>query len=242
VLHQAALGSVPRSIKDPATTTGVNIDGALNMMIAARDCGVKRFVYASSSSVYGDDPRLPKKEGNEGGLLSPYAVTKRVNELHGRLFFDLYGLETIGLRYFNVFGPRQDPDSPYAAVIPLFVRQLMQGERPRIFGDGRQSRDFTYVDNVVSANFAACAALRDACGKAYNIASGGRVYLIDLFRKLCDLLGKNVEPVFDSDRPGDIRHSLADISEARRALCYEPKVNFDEGIEKTIDWYKQNLG
>lgn len=241
VLHQAALGSVPRSISDPAVTTDVNVMGTLNMMLAARDAGVGRFVYASSSSVYGDDPRLPKKEGNEGRPLSPYAVTKRVNELHGRLFFDLYGLETIGLRYFNVFGRRQDPDSAYAAAIPLFVRQLLRGERPVIYGDGRQSRDFTYIDNVIQANLAACAAPRDACGGVYNIAFGGRVYLIDLYNKLCALLGKSIEPAYEAERPGDVKHSLADISEARRALAYDPKVSFEEGIEMTIEWYKRNL-
>jgi UDP-N-acetylglucosamine/UDP-N-acetylgalactosamine 4-epimerase len=241
VLHQAALGSVPRSIKDPETSTRVNVDGTLNMMLAARDAGVKRFVYASSSSVYGDDPRLPKKEGNEGRLLSPYAVTKHVNELHGRLFFELYGLETVGLRYFNVFGPHQDPDSAYAAVIPLFVRKLMRGEQPHIHGDGRQSRDFTFVENVIQANLLACRAPREACGKAYNVAFGGRVYLIDLYNKLCSLLGKSIDPIFAEDRPGDIKHSLADISEARHFLSYDPKVSFDEGIEKTIEWYKRNL-
>lgn len=242
VLHQAALGSVPRSVKDPATSTRVNVDGALNMMLAARDAGVGRFVYASSSSVYGDDPRLPKKEGNEGKLLSPYAVTKHVNELHGRLLFELYGLETVGLRYFNVFGRRQDPDSAYAAVIPLFARKLLHGERPLIHGDGRQSRDFTYIDNVVQANAKACLAPREACGRAYNIAFGGRVYLLDLYEKLCSLLGKRIEPEFGPDRPGDIKHSLADISDARRLLGYDPQVSFDEGIERTIEWYKENLG
>lgn len=241
VLHQAALGSVPRSIRDPAATTRVNVDGTLNMLLAARDCGVKRFVYASSSSVYGDDPRLPKKEGNEGKLLSPYAVTKHVNELHGRLFFELYGLDTVGLRYFNVFGRRQDPDSAYAAVIPLFVRKLLRGEKPQIHGDGRQSRDFTYIDNVVQANLRACLAPREACGRAYNIAFGGRVYLIDLCEKLCSLLGSRLEPEFTPDRPGDIKHSLADIAEAQKMLGYDPQVNFDEGIERTIDWYRKNL-
>jgi UDP-N-acetylglucosamine 4-epimerase len=241
VLHQAALGSVPRSIRDPAASTRVNVDGMLNMMLAARDCGVRRFVYASSSSVYGDDPRLPKKEGNEGKLLSPYAVTKHVNELYGRLFFELYGLETVGLRYFNVFGRRQDPGSAYAAVIPLFVRKLLRGERPLIHGDGRQSRDFTYIDNVIEANARACLAPREACGRAYNIAFGGRVYLLDLYDKLCSLLGKRIEPEFGPERPGDIRHSLADISDARRLLGYDPQVSFDEGIERTIEWYKENL-
>jgi UDP-N-acetylglucosamine 4-epimerase len=242
VLHQAALGSVPRSIKDPAATTSVNVDGTLNMMLAARDCGVRRFVYASSSSVYGDDPRLPKKEGNEGRILSPYAATKHMNELHGRLFLELYALETVGLRYFNVFGRRQDPESAYAAVIPLFVRRLMRGERPVIHGDGRQSRDFTYIDNVVQANARACLAPSGACGRAYNIAYGGRVYLTDLYGKLCGLLGLDTEPEFGPDRPGDIKHSLADISDARRMLGYDPQVGFDEGIERTIEWYKANVG
>ena len=241
VLHQAALGSVPRSIKDPATSTAVNVNGTLNMMLAARDAGVKRFVYASSSSVYGDDPRLPKKEGNEGKLLSPYAITKHVDELFGRNFFELYGLETVGLRYFNVFGKRQDPHSIYAAVIPLFVSQLMKGEKPKIHGDGKQSRDFTFIENVIQANIAACLAPKEACGQAYNIASGGRVGLMEVYQTLCDLLGRQIDPEYVADRPGDIKHSHADISKARELLGYQPQYQFADGIVLTIDWYRQNL-
>lgn len=241
VMHQAGLGSVPRSIKDPATSTAVNVNGSLNIMLAARDCGVKRFVYASSSSVYGDDPRLPKKEGNEGKLLSPYAITKHVNELYGRIFFDLYNFETIGLRYFNVFGKRQDPDSIYAAVIPLFVSLLLKGQQPRIHGDGLQSRDFTYVENVIHANISACLAPSQACGQAYNIASGGRVSLKELYQQHCDLLDRHVSPIYVEDRPGDIKHSHADITKARTLLGYNPQYQFSDGIGKTIDWYKTNI-
>lgn len=239
-LHQAALGSVPRSIEHPAETTSVNICGTLNMLLAARDCGVKRFVYASSSSVYGDSPELPRREGAEGGPLSPYAVTKRVNELHGRLFHELYGLETVGLRYFNVFGPRQDPDSPYAAVIPRFIRALMRGARPVIHGDGSQSRDFTYVDNAVRANILACTAPREACGRAYNIASGGGVTVAGLFETLRALLGSDVKPAYGAPRPGDVKHSPADISLARRMLGYEPVAGFAEGLERTVEWYMKS--
>jgi UDP-N-acetylglucosamine 4-epimerase len=240
VLHQAALGSVPRSVEHPAETTSVNICGTLNMLLAARDCRVKRFVYASSSSVYGDNPELPRREGAEGRPLSPYAVTKHVNELHGRLFYELYGLETVGLRYFNVFGPRQDPDSPYAAVIPRFMRALVRGARPVIHGDGSQSRDFTYVDNAVRANMLACAAPREACGKAYNIAAGGSVTVLELFEKLRALLGSGIEPAYGAPRPGDVKHSPADISLARKMLGYEPAVGFAEGLERTVGWFLES--
>lgn len=241
VLHQAAWGSVPRSIKMPLLYEEINIRGTLNMMEAALRSGVKKFVYASSSSVYGDHPVLPKKEGQEGKLLSPYAVTKRVNEEYGRLYKELYGLDTYGLRYFNVFGRRQDPDGAYAAVIPKFIKQLLNDEQPTINGDGQQSRDFTYIENVIEANLKACLATSEAAGESYNIAYGGREYLIDIYHELCKALGKDVEPIFGPERAGDIKHSNADISKARELLGYEPEWSFERGIEEAIGWYRENL-
>lgn len=241
VLNQAAWGSVPRSIEMPLFYEENNIRGTLNMMEAARQNGVKRFVYASSSSVYGDHPVLPKVEGQEGNLLSPYALTKRACEEYGKLYFKLYGLNTYGLRYFNVFGRRQDPDGAYAAVIPRFIRQLLHGEVPTINGDGKQSRDFTYVDNVIEANLKACLAGEEAAGQAYNIAYGGREYLIDIYDALCDALGVDVKPNFGPDRPGDIKHSNADISKAKKLLGYDPEFDFSKGIKLAIEWYKENL-
>ena len=241
VLNQAAWGSVPRSIEMPLLYEGINIMGTLNMMEAARQNGVKKFVYASSSSVYGDHPVLPKVEGREGNLLSPYALTKRVDEEYGKLYYKLYGLQTYGLRYFNVFGRRQDPFGAYAAVIPKFLKQLMGGEVPTINGDGKQSRDFTYIDNVIEANLKACLASEEAAGQAYNIAYGGREYLIDIYYDLCKALELDVEPIFGPDRPGDIKHSNADISKARRLLGYDPEYDFAKGIKLAIDWYKENL-
>ena len=241
VLHQAAWGSVPRSIEMPIFYCENNIIGTLNMMEAARQCGVKKFVYASSSSVYGDHPVLPKVEGQEGNLLSPYALTKRADEEYGKLYFKLYGLDTYGLRYFNVFGKRQDPDGAYAAVIPRFIRQLMNDEAPTINGDGRQSRDFTYIENVIEANLKACAAGSEAAGQAYNIAYGGREYLIDIYNTLAESLDKKIEPQYGPDRKGDIRHSNADITKARKMLNYEPEWNFRDGIEESIKWYRENL-
>ncbi len=241
VLHQAAWGSVPRSIEMPQLYEEINIRGTLNMMEAARQQGAKKFVYASSSSVYGDHPILPKVEGQEGNLLSPYAVTKRVGEEYGKLYKRLYGLDTYGMRYFNVFGRRQDPDGSYAAVIPRFIRQLLQGEAPTINGDGRQSRDFTYIDNVIEANLKAALAPSEAAGEVYNIAYGGREYLIDIYYDLCRALGVEREPVFGPDRAGDIKHSNADISKARKLLGYEPEYDFAEGIDLAIAWYKENL-
>lgn len=241
VLHQAAWGSVPKSIEYPLLYEEINIRGTLNMMEAARQTGVKRFVYASSSSVYGDSITLPKKEGQEGKVLSPYALTKKVNEEYGRLYSKLYGLETIGLRYFNVFGRNQDPNGPYAAVIPKFIKLLLEDKSPVINGDGRQSRDFTYIENVIEANLKACIAPPTAVGEAFNIAYGGRQYLIDVYNKLCELLGKNIAPVYCPERVGDIRHSNADISKAKELLAYNPEYDFDKGIEETIDWYVKNL-
>lgn len=241
VLNQAAWGSVPRSIEMPLLYEEINIRGTLNMMEAARQNGVKKFVYASSSSVYGDHPVLPKVEGQEGNLLSPYALTKRVDEEYGKLYYKLYGLQTYGLRYFNVFGRRQDPFGAYAAVIPKFLKQLMGGEVPTINGDGKQSRDFTYIDNVIEANLRACLASEEAAGQAYNIAYGGREYLIDIYYDLCKALRLDVEPNFGPDRPGDIKHSNADISKARKLLGYDPDYDFEKGIALAIDWYKENL-
>lgn len=241
VLHQAAWGSVPRSIELPLLYEEINIRGTLNMMEAARQRGVRKFVYASSSSVYGDEPTLPKKEGREGRLLSPYALTKRVCEEYGRQYSLHYGLDTYGLRYFNVFGRRQDPDGAYAAVIPKFIRQISAGERPVIHGDGRQSRDFTYIENVIEANLKACLAPKEYAGKAFNVAYGGREFLIDIYYSICDALGARVEPEFSPDRKGDIKHSNADIEAARKALGYDPDWDFKKGIAATIDWYRENL-
>ena len=241
VLHQAAWGSVPRSIEMPLFYERNNIMGTLNMMEASRQNGVKKFVYASSSSVYGDEPNLPKVEGKEGNLLSPYAVTKMTGEAYGKLYTKLYGLDTYGLRYFNVFGRRQDPEGAYAAVIPKFIKQLLHGEIPTINGDGRQSRDFTYIENVIEANLKACLAPHEAAGEAYNIAFGGREYLIDVYYSLCKSLNKNVEPIFGHERIGDIRHSNADISKAKVKLGYDPDWSFKNGIEAAIEWYRNNL-
>ena len=241
VLNQAAWGSVPRSIEMPLLYEEINIRGTLHMMEASRQNGVKKFVYASSSSVYGDHPQLPKKEGVEGNVLSPYALTKRVDEEHGRLYKELYGLDTYGMRYFNVFGRRQDPDGAYAAVIPKFIRMLLHGETPVINGDGKQSRDFTYIDNVIEANLKACLASGEAAGKAYNIGAGGREFLIDVYYDLCKALGVEVEPTFGPPRLGDIKDSNADISRAREMLGYDPEYDFAKGIQLAIDWYRENL-
>ena len=229
VLNQAAWGSVPRSIEFPLLYEEINIRGTLNMMEAARQNKVKKFVYASSSSVYGDEPNLPKREGKEGNVLSPYALTKKVDEEYGRLYKEIYGLDTIGLRYFNVFGRRQDPNGAYAAVIPKFIKQLLNNERPTINGDGKQSRDFTYIENVIEANLKACKADEKASGQAFNIAYGGREYLIDIYYELCKALDKDIEPIFGVDRPGDIKHSNADISKARELLGYNPEYDFAKG-------------
>ena len=241
VLNQAAWGSVPRSIEMPLFYCANNIQGTLNMMEAARQNGVKKFVYASSSSVYGDEPNLPKSEGREGNLLSPYALTKRCDEEWAKQYTRHYGLETVGLRYFNVFGRRQDPDGAYAAVIPKFIKMLLNGERPTINGDGKQSRDFTYIENVIEANLKACLAPSEAAGEAFNIAYGGREYLIDIYYALTKSLEVDIEPNFGPDRKGDIKHSNADISKAERLLGYSPDYNFEKGLEEAISWYKANL-
>ena len=241
VLNQAAWGSVPRSIEMPLYYEEVNIRGTLNMMEAARQNGVKKFVYASSSSVYGDHPVLPKVEGQEGNLLSPYALTKRVCEEYGKLYTKLYGLDTYGMRYFNVFGRRQDPDGAYAAVIPKFIKMLLNDEAPTINGDGKQSRDFTYIENVIEANLKACLASHEAAGQAFNIAYGGREYLIDIYYHLTKALGKDIEPKFGPDRAGDIKHSNADISKAKKLLNYDGQWSFEQGIAEALEWYKENL-
>ena len=241
VLNQAAWGSVPRSIEMPLLYEEINIRGTLNMMEAARQNKVKKFVFASSSSVYGDEDTLPKREGVEGNLLSPYALTKRVDEEYGKLYTKLYGLDTYALRYFNVFGRRQDPEGAYAAVIPKFLKQLMNGETPVINGDGKQSRDFTYIENVIEANLRCCLAPHDAAGQAFNIAYGGREYLIDIYYGLTKALKIDVEPIFGPDRAGDIKHSNADISKAKSLLGYSPDYSFDDGIKLAIEWYRENL-
>ncbi len=237
VIHEAAWGSVPRSIEMPLFYCENNIMGMLNMLEAARQNKVKRFVYASSSSVYGDEPNLPKEEGREGNLLSPYALTKRCDEEWAKQYTMHYGLETIGLRYFNVFGKRQDPNGAYAAVIPKFIKMLLAGEQPIINGDGRQSRDFTYVENVIEANMKACTANKEAVGQAFNIAYGGQEYLIDVYNSLCAALKVKIEPQYGPERAGDIKHSNADISKARSMVGYDPTWDFKKGIEKAISWY-----
>lgn len=244
VLHQAALGSVPRSIADPITTNDVNISGFLNMLVATRAAKIKRFVYAASSSTYGDHPGLPKVEDKIGSPLSPYAVTKYVNELYARVFSDLYGIETIGLRYFNVFGRRQDTDGAYAAVIPRFIKSLVNGEAPGIFGDGLQSRDFTYVDNVVQVNqLAALVENPDALNTVYNVAYGENTTLNELYAQLVSNLSEfdpkiaGIKPSYGPERQGDVRHSLASIEKAKSLLGYSPKFSLSQGLKLAIAWY-----
>jgi UDP-glucose 4-epimerase len=241
ILHQAALPSVPRSIADPFTCDAINVRGTLNVLRAAVEANVKRLVFASSSACYGDEPNLAKREGVEGKPLSPYAVSKFAGEKYLQVFTLTYGLETVSLRYFNVFGPRQDPFSQYAAVVPLFITKILRGETPTIFGDGEQSRDFTYVANVVEANLLACKA-PGASGGVFNIACADRVTVNDLAEKINRNLGTSVRPVHVDPRPGDIRHSFADISAAESVLKYHPLLGFDEGLNKTINWYKEGMG
>jgi nucleoside-diphosphate-sugar epimerase len=233
VLHQAALPSVPRSIKDPIATHEVNATGTLNVLVAARDANVKRVVYASSSSIYGDTPILPKREDIPANPISPYAIAKYTGEQYCKAFFQLYGLETIALRYFNVFGPRQDPNSQYAAVIPKFISAYLNGEQPIIYGNGEQSRDFTYVENVVQANLLACHA-KNAAGQVFNIACGRRTTINDLAKGIKSLLESPIEFIYGPPREGEVRHSLADIQKAREFLGYEPKVFLEEGLQKMI--------
>lgn len=240
VSHQAALGSVPRSIKDPLATHQTNVDGFINMLVAAKDAKVKRFVYASSSSVYGDSAELPKREENIGTALSPYAVSKRTNELYAQVFASTYSMEIIGLRYFNVFGPNQSPNGPYAAAIPLFMEALLKNKAPFINGDGEQTRDFTYVANAVQANIKALFAPNDALGKVYNVAVSESISLNNLFNTLKEITGSSIVANHREDRPGDIRNSLADITLARTLLGYEPMVKLKEGLADTIEWFKHN--
>lgn len=238
ICHQAAIGSVPRSVKDPLTSHISNVNGFLNILIAANEVGIKRIVYASSSSVYGDDERLPKVEENTGNVLSPYAATKAIDEIYGGVFSKCYQMECIGLRYFNVFGPRQDPNGVYAAVIPKFIQLMKDGKVPQINGDGTFSRDFTYIDNVVQANVLAMLTTNElSFGQAVNIGAGGQTTILDLFNVIKKTLNLNIEPIFYDRREGDIPHSNADISKAKNILGYNPKVMFTEGIIKTIDYY-----
>lgn len=239
VLHQAAWGSVPRSIVMPVFYEEVNIRGTLNMMEAAKQNGVQKFVYASSSSVYGDEPNLPKVEGREGNVLSPYSLTKKVNEEYGRLYKQIYGLDTYGLRYFNVFGRRQNPEGDYAAVIPKFIKMLLNDQAPTINGDGMQSRDFTYIENVIEANLKACFAPSEASGQAYNVAFGGQEYLIDIYNYLNEALGKAIKPVFGPDRAGDIKHSNADVTKIKTNFGYDAEWSFEKGIKEAIAWYSR---
>jgi nucleoside-diphosphate-sugar epimerase len=237
VLHQAAIPSVPRSVKDPMTSHRANVDASLNVLIAARDAGVKRVVYAGSSSAYGDARTLPKVETMPAAPLSPYALQKFVAEQYCQLFTRLYGLETVTIRYFNVFGPRQDPSSPYSGVISLFIRALCEGRQPTIYGDGEQTRDFTYVTNVVDGVLRACRA-PDASGEVVNVATGGRISLNELFRSVRDLIGATAEPLYAAARQGDVRDSQADIQKAHKLLGYEPTVSLDAGLAKTVEWYR----
>lgn len=242
VLHQAAWGSVPRSVEMPLMYNDINIKGTLNIFEASRQNKVKKVVYASSSSVYGDEETLPKVEGKEGNPLSPYALTKSVDEKYAKLYSDLYGLDTYGLRYFNVFGRRQDPDGAYAAVIPKFIKLLLNDESPTINGDGNQSRDFTYIENVIEANLKALKADSKYSGEAFNIAFGGREYLNDIYNTLAELLDKkDIKPIYGPDRVGDIKHSNADISKAEKLLGYDPVWSFEKGIKEAIEWYVKNL-
>lgn len=238
IFHQAALGSVPRSIKDPLATNDSNVNGFLNILTAARECRVKRVVYASSSSVFGDSPVLPKTEDHLGNPLSPYAVTKRTNELYAQVFSQVYRMEIIGLRYFNIYGPRQNPEGPYAAAIPLFMKALLDNEKPFINGDGEQSRDFTFVENAVQANIRAIFASHEGIsGQVFNVAVGERITVNELYHYLKSIAGSDLEPVYRSDREGDVRHSLADISKARNILGYEPAIRVEEGLGITWAWF-----
>ena len=241
VYHLAALGSVPRSVKDPATSHDVNVNGIVNMLIAARDAKARRFIFSSSSSVYGQSKVLPQHEGLPLAPISPYGATKAAGEIYCRTFYETYGLQTISLRYYNVFGPRQDPTSQYAAAIPLFVSAFLRDKAPTIFDDGQQSRGFTYIDNVTEANWLA-ANMKEAHGEAVNISTKSAVTVNTVVNVIRKLMGKeNIKPVYAPPRPGDIKHSLADITRAKEVIGYEPFISFEEGITKAIDWYRENL-
>lgn len=243
VLHQAALGSVPRSVEDPETTHDINVTGTLNLLLAARAQGARRFVFASSSSVYGDAPEEVKTEGLPARPLSPYAVSKLAGELYTIVFSRVYGLEGVALRYFNVFGPRQDPESMYAAVVPLFATALLEGRAPTIFGDGEQTRDFTYVENVVRANLLALECPVEACGKAYNVACGAATSVNDLFRMIREEVGESagrIKPKHAPPRAGDVKHSLAGVDLAAQGLAFVPTVSVEKGIHQTVAWYRDS--
>ena len=237
VLHQAAIPSVPRSVKDPIASNRANVDATLNVLVAARDAGVKRLVFAGSSSAYGNTPTLPKREDMPANPLSPYALQKVVGEQYLQMFTTLYGLETVSIRYFNVFGPRQDPTSPYSGVISVFATALLENRSPTIYGDGEQTRDFTYVANVVDGVLRACEA-EGASGEVINVATGGRISLNQLFNTMRDLVGSSVRPTYVDTRTGDVRDSQADIAKAKRILGYEPAVSFEQGLERTVAWYR----
>lgn len=240
LLHQAAIPSVPKSVQDPLGSNRANLDGTVNLLIAARDAKVKRVVYAASSSAYGDTPTLPKHEEMKPDPISPYAVAKLASEHYMASFFRCYGLETVSLRYFNIFGPRQDPSSPYSGVLARFMTLMLRHEQPTIFGDGEQSRDFTYIDNVVAANLLACRAPADrVAGQVFNVATGRRVTLNETFQLLQKLTGYSGEPMYGPERRGDVKHSLADISRAKTMLGYEPSVDFEEGLRRTVAWYRE---
>ena len=239
VLHEAAIPSVPKSVLDPLGSNRANIDGTVNVLAAARDNKVKRVVYAASSSAYGDTPTLPKHEAMKPDPISPYAVAKLASEHYMTSFYRCYGLETVSLRYFNIFGPRQDPSSPYSGVLAKFITAMLRGEQPTIFGDGEQSRDFTYIDNAVAANLLACAASAQVMGQVFNVATGRRASLNETFKLLQPLTGYGGQPRYASEREGDIKHSLADISKAEAALGYKPVVYFEEGLRRTVEWYRE---
>jgi UDP-glucose 4-epimerase len=242
VLHQAAIPSVPRSVKDPITSNKSNVDGTLNLLVAARDAKVKRVTYASSSSLYGDTPTLPKHEGMIPSPISPYAVSKLTGEYYMTSFYRVYGLETVSIRYFNVFGPRQDPTSQYSGVLAIFISKMLKGEQPTIYGDGEQSRDFTFIDNVVSGNLLACEApASEVAGRYFNVATGTRVTLNYTYSVLQTLIGYDKPPAYAPDREGDIKHSLADIALAEKHLNYKTLVKFEEGLARTVNWYRETF-
>ena len=240
VIHQAAIPSVPKSIIDPVGSHQANVNGTLQLLMAARDAGVKRVVYASSSSLYGDSPTLPKHEDMIPNPLSPYGAQKLFGEMYCQVFTKAYGLETVSLRYFNVFGPRQDATSQYSGVLALFIPAVLEGRRPTIYGDGEQSRDFTYVKNVVEANLLACKA-PGVAGQVFNVACGDRITVNSMLQQINQIIGKDIAPIYGDSRPGDIKHSQADITRARNLLGYEPKISFEEGLRHTIEWYRENL-
>jgi nucleoside-diphosphate-sugar epimerase len=241
VLHQAAIPSVPKSVLDPVGSNRVNVDGTVNLLVAARDAKVKRVIYAASSSAYGDTPTLPKHESMTPDPISPYAVAKLAGERYMISFYRCYGLETVSLRYFNIFGARQDPSSPYSGVLAKFITQMLRQEQPTIFGDGEQSRDFTYIDNAVEANLLACKAPAvEVAGRVFNVATGRRVTLNETFKLLQELTSYSGPAIHGPERGGDIKHSLADISLAAKHLGYNPKVNFEEGLRRTVEWYRKS--